>query len=320
MPGRERALREEGALTRPAPGPAAARPAAATTTTTGALLALQRTAGNRAVAGLLGAGPAPRATIQRAVSASATYPPGSGALGQIQALDGQIATAEARAGAALQNPAGRRHSKTQAAFLNAPSPRSWGYCVEEQLNPIAAGSGWATQYVLQGARPDYHRLLNGVHVFADLTTTAQANPSGNHITSKLRVPDPSGANAALWHAADITHSGNYPGAAARPALLTNGPVTLAHGRAFQRYRASRLEEGDFDDRLSALHRQYGVLSSARFTQTWDERARDRFTAAVEGAMAPRRQAATAPLRRSSRLRAGATGLAPPRVNLKPWRR
>lgn len=282
------------------------------------LLELQRTAGNGAVAALLarrGDAPIPR-TVQRAVSSSATYAPGTAALALITELDHEVSSAEDLAEEELENPTDGLHTAVEAAYLNNPSDRAWGYCVEAHLNAIAAGFGWATQHRLLGSRPDYHRTIPGpagqrTEVFADLTTVYEAGLHGDHVTTKLMTADPNLAQVGAWQAADITHSG--PPGGAVPVLQTNGEVTAEHARAFDVYRAARLDRGDHVPGLLEID---GPLTSATFTQSWDEDARSRFAAQVFRALVLATRGRTAgPPRRSARVADILRGPGP--VNLKP---
>jgi hypothetical protein len=64
-------------------------------------------------------------------------------------------------------------------------PVSWGYCIEEKLTPLAESLGWKSQEILSKSRPDFKTTINGVNVYADLTTFGEAGHSGDHITEKL---------------------------------------------------------------------------------------------------------------------------------------
>lgn len=253
------------------------------------LPALQRQAGNAAVAALLaermpGAGSGPAPMVQRVLSPSATYAPHGAALTALQELDAEVPRAERRAARKLRNPGGT-HTPRQATYLLSPQPMTWGYCVEERLDPLARRLGWSTQHRLPGCRPDYYRDIGGVQVFADLTTAAQASPGGNHITTKLTIPHSRGVDATAWQASDLVHSGRMPGHAARPALQTNGTVTKAQSRALQTYRAALIgEEAAYGDAMDRLVRRYGRLSPATFTQVWDAAMRTRFALAVRRAV------------------------------------
>lgn len=244
---------------------------------TAALLHLQRLAGNAAVRRLLVPIAVPGCCVQRVVSPSATYVPQAAATAAITVLDAEVGPAEQDAATALQNPPGGVHTPHQAHYLRHPGPTSWGYCVEERLDPRAAALGWQTQHAMVGgARPDYHRALGAALVFADLTTAAQSNPAGSHITGKLAKVAHQHLTTAAWEAADVLHSGIRPGGGAPPPVMTNGPVTGEHALRFQQYRAYLLDHADYDPGLEEIRKRVGPLSQATFTQVWDEAARDAF--------------------------------------------
>lgn len=243
--------------------------------------ALQRLAGNGAVTRLLASSArAGRIPVQRVVSASATYVPQAAALAAITLLDGQIAAAEQDAAHHIQHPAGGIHTARQANYLRHPNPMTWGYCVEEQLDPRATGLGWNTQLPLGGSRPDYYRTVGPAYVFADLTTAGQANPAGNHITTKLVIAAHL-YDTTHWQAADVIHTGQRPGGAAPPPIQTNGPVTPLHARRFQEYQAYLRGETGYDELLHQIQQTYGNVTGGTFTQTWDANRRDRFVAAFD---------------------------------------
>lgn len=218
--------------------------------------------------------------LQRAVSASATYVPQAAALNAINDLDAEIPGAEQAAAAQVLHPPGGIHTPYQANYIRNPIPMTWGYCVEEQLNPEAQNLGWSTQQVMPNARPDYYRKLGNINVFADLTTATQAGPAGNHITSKLQATAHNYHNAANWQAADITHTGQRPGGAPLPLVQTNGVVTHAHALHFQNYKAYLGgPQAAYNPDYDRVFHQYGNISSGTFTQTWDKQDRDDFVAA-----------------------------------------
>jgi hypothetical protein len=214
--------------------------------------------------------------VQRVVSASATYAPQAAALVHIGNLDAQVANAEQDAANEIQNPAGGLHTARQANYIRNPTPMTWGYCVEEQLDPVAMGLGWTTQHPMPGSRPDYYKTVGTVEVFADLTTAGQAAPAGNHITGKLAATAHNYPNANQWEAADLIHSGQRPGGGVPPPVQTNGIVTHVHAQHFQRYRAYLGDNSVYDGVLDHVVRVYGRVSSGTFTQTWDAQDRDDF--------------------------------------------
>jgi hypothetical protein len=213
--------------------------------------------------------------MQRVVSASATYVPQQAALDEINDLDAEIPGAEQAAANEIRNPAGGMHTARQATYIFNPHPMTWGYCVEEQLDPQARTLGWSTQYGMPGARPDYHRRIGLIDVFADLTTAAQAAPAGNHITGKLSATAHN-YNTINWQAADVTHSGQRPGGGAPAPIRPNGNVTLVHAQRFQAYKRYLNRESAYDPVFDQVERVYGNISSGTFTQTWDEQDRDNF--------------------------------------------
>ncbi|WP_435735297.1 hypothetical protein V5D56_10495 [Cellulosimicrobium sp. PMB13] len=242
-------------------------------------LTLQRTAGNAAVQRLRVLAAAPgHGSVQRVVSLSTTFVPQAAAIAAINLLDAEVTPAEQDAARAIRNRAGGKHTMRQAHYLFQPSPRSWGSCVEEQLDPRARVLGWGTQFGLSGARPDYHRVLGAATVFADLTTATQSNPGGNHITTKLVVA--AFPNKTGWQAADVIHSGIRPGGGQPPPVQTNGLVSAEHARRFQQYHAYLPDRG-YDPLLEQLRRHYGPVSTVTFTQAWDAADRDEFVDAFQ---------------------------------------
>lgn len=217
--------------------------------------------------------------IQLAVSPSATYAPGANELNEIANLDGQIAAAELAAQNRVTNaPIGYVHTPTQAAYMANPNAAGWGYCVEEQLNLLAPGLGWSTQYPLANSRPDYHKLVGGQQVFVDLTSLAQAGPAGGHITAKLNISAPNGIAPANWRAADITHNSLNPLNGLPPVPINyNGVVTLPHMQYFQRYHNfCQNPNANWDPYMQNLFQYYGHMSQARFTQIFNQNDRDIF--------------------------------------------
>lgn len=238
------------------------------------VLQLQRMVGNRAVSQLLTTA---TPVAQRAVSLSATWTPPNG--GQeatwINAIDAQIPTAEQNAVNSVQNTNGHKTAK-QANYIQNPSPTTWGYVVEEQLDAWALNNGWQTQFVLNGARPDYYRVNNNVAVYVDLTTAGQAGIGGNHITDKLQnanFPSPD-ANVA---AADVTHRGLNPRGTAGPVVVL-GNATLKQIRVFQQYRQYlRHSHLDYNPALEELINRYGkTLTHQTFTRKWNKKKRKSF--------------------------------------------
>jgi hypothetical protein len=217
-------------------------------------------------------------TIQMVVSPSATYVPGPNELNEIANLDGQIAAAEVTAQNRIANPPmGYVHTPTQAAYMANPTAAMWGYCVEEQLNQLAPGLGWATQYPLANSRPDYHKAVGGQQIFVDLTSAAQAGPAGGHITAKLDISAPNGIAPANWKAADITHNSLNPLNGMPAAPNYNGAVTQPHMQYFQRYHNfCQNPHANWDPYMENLFQYYGNISQARFTQVFNQNDRDLF--------------------------------------------
>ena len=229
-------------------------------------------------------------TVQRAVHDSATYPPNQGAAA-IANLNGQIAASEAEASARVQNQgiyAGVPHSAIQANYILHPSAMTWGSCVEEILNPLAAVAGWNLNNNAHGANPDYRQDINGAIVWADLTTEGESGPGGPHITDKLLTMRGQGApNVGQWEAADVTHAGTNPLGGGPPGNpVYNGNITQAHLLAHQAYRAYQKiedEEADWDPDKDEVEQTYGNVSHAAYTRDWSEEQRDEFTQAVNDA-------------------------------------
>ena len=219
--------------------------------------------------------------IQRAISNSAMYPPNGVTAPMVTALDNLLPTAEARARRRLLNPTNGVHTPHQANYLRNSSPTTWGYCVEEQLNPVASANGWTTQIILNGARPDYERDVHpNIELYVDLTTVAQAGVGGNHVTAKLnRTIRPHGV---VWHAADITHTGPPGGQA--PVLRTNGKVTNLQMSRFQAYKRYLSKPGGgYKPKKDDFRRRYGAISHPTFTQIWSADQRKRFATAAKAA-------------------------------------
>lgn len=227
--------------------------------------------------------------VQRAVSDSAMYAPGAAASVIINALEGQIAAAELAASNFVQNiglPPGYIHTPTQAAYMANPTAALWGMCVEEQLNPLAIGLGWTTQYPLTGSRPDYHQVVGGVDVFVDLTTALQAGVGGNHITGKLATAVTNGDNPATWQAADITHANLNPLNGAPPVIPNyNGNVTQLQMQRLQLYNAyCNDDNAEYDEAKDIVRDLYnGPIHHTTFTQIWNAQQRQQFSARVRNA-------------------------------------
>ena len=221
------------------------------------------------------------APIQMAVSHSASYMPVGNEVTQIANLDAQVAVAETAATNIVTHaPVGHIHTPTQAYYMAQPSARAWGYCVEEQLKPLAINLGWGTQHVLTNSRPDFHKVVGGNEVFADLTSVNQAGGGGNHITYKLDISAPQGqGRPATWKAADITHLSTNPlgGGAAIPPIQNNGLVTVLHTQTFQDYHNFLNNmHGNYTPQMQNLLNFYGPVSHATFSQKWNQAKRDQF--------------------------------------------
>lgn len=244
-------------------------------------LQLQRLAGNRAVQRLLATRPAATpAVIQRWVSPSATWTPATGSpeATLIAQLDAQIPAAEQTAVNRVQHATAATPglNPKEVNYLRAPSPTTWGYVVEEQLNPLARNLGWSTQVVLHGARPDYYRRSNNIDVYADLTTGLQAGLGGNHITDKLQTakfhaPDPT------VYAADVAHQSRNPRGAMAPVLVL-GNATLPQMRIFQKYRRYlRYSDLQYNPAMESLVEKYGrTLTHRNFSVKWKKKERRKF--------------------------------------------
>lgn len=244
------------------------------------VLELQRLAGNRATTKLL-ARSAP--TVQRAVSPSATWPPAGGGPEEvlIDQLDALIPAAEAAATSSVQANKVIRTAR-EASYIRRPNPTTWGCVVEEKLDPPAAGIGWSTQQRLIGARPDYYRFSNNIHVFADLTTAGQAGIGGNHITPKLQKAGYTSADADVA-AGDVTHMGTNPRGIVGPAVVL-GNATMPQMLAFQHYRGYRDLDSGYNDKLAKLVRQHRKVTHSAFTTKWSDKKRQRFASAVDRAL------------------------------------
>ncbi len=224
----------------------------------------------------------PDMPIQRVVSHSANYTPVNGnEIAEIANLDAQVAGAEATATNIVTNNGHVGiHTPTQANYMNNPTPRGWGCCVEEQLKPIAVGLGWATQHQLPGSRPDFYKVVGANEVFVDLTSANEAGNGGNHITYKLdRAVPPGQGRPATWKASDITHASTNPlgGGAAVPPIQNNGIVTLLHTQTFQDYHNFLHNmQANWTPEMQNLLNHYGPVSHATFTQKWNQVARNLF--------------------------------------------
>ena len=261
-----------------AAGPRAASGPAPSALSPQAVVQLQRMVGNRAMSGLL-AKPAP--TVQRAVSPSASWPPAAGGPEEtlIADLDAEIPNAEQAATAGVQTNVGLKTAH-EMQYIQRPSQTTWGYVVEEKLDPLAIARGWGTQHQLHGARPDYYHVSNGIGVYADLTTMLQAGIGGNHITDKLQnagVTTPNGLVAA----ADVTHRSQNPRGAAGGAIVL-GNATLKEVRALQEYRRfnkkylGKTMDVEFNPRLDRLVQQYGEIDQWTFSTRWKKKHRREF--------------------------------------------
>lgn len=224
----------------------------------------------------------PQATpAQLAPSHSATFAPSPASVPLIAALDAMIPAADAQAQADLAHPPTGTHTRHQAVYINRPTPMNWGYCVEEQLNPLAAAIGWNTQVILSNSHPDYGMTIApNTELFVDLTSVAQAGVGGNHITTKLNASNrPLGQT---WEGADITHNG--PPGGPVPVLHTNGPVSPLHMRRFQAFKryCNRPQSG-YHPLKDNLRRRYRGLTHATFTQIWNRQQRGNFSRQAKAA-------------------------------------
>lgn len=238
---------------------------------------LQRLAGNRAISAVLASPAVP--SVQRAVSPSASWSPAGTEAGLIQQVDAKIPLAEAAAARAVKKATGTKTAR-QANYIQAPSPRTWGYVVEEKLDAELAGTAWSTQHRLLGARPDYFQRSNGIEVYVDLTTASQAGIGGNHITEKLDnagflSPDNTVA------AADVSHRNLNPRGTAGSAIVL-GKATLDQVRALQQYRRftkryiGKQVEIDFNPGLDKIFNRYGDITHKKFTRDWKGSQRRKF--------------------------------------------
>ena len=203
----------------------------------------------------------------------------------INALDGQIAQAETDASNDVQNnPAPALHTVHQTAYMNHPSARAWGNCVEEKLNVWAVANGWSTQNNSGGSNPDYSRMNGGTKIWADLTTAAEAGAGASHIIDKLDRKVASGENSAGWVAADVVHNSLDPLNGGPPvAPIPNGAVSLAHRNAWQTYKSYMNVDGEYDDLMGLRIQAAGPLPGyATYTQVWNQAQRDTFADWING--------------------------------------
>lgn len=216
--------------------------------------------------------------VQRALFANPKYAPTDTTRPEFEALDSKVAEAAENARAAVTAVDGTPDTPKQINWKVHPSPTTWGYVVEEQLDGMAADLGWDTQVVIAGGRPDYKKDVEGATLFADLTTIGQSGDGGPHIGGKLAV-----AYAALaaqgvapaWHAADIVHDGAQPGQAAAE-FTPNGEASDEHRLTFARFKAA-IQEDNFDPWAHAMISRYGEgLSHGQFYAQYDEADRDAF--------------------------------------------
>lgn len=225
--------------------------------------------------------------VQRVVSVSGySYVPAAADLLLINALDGQVATAETAASNDVQNnPAPPQHTNHQAAYINNPTAAGWGNCVEEKLNVWAGNNGWNMQNNGGGSNPDYSRTRNGTKIWADLTTAAEAGAGASHIIDKLTRKVRSGSNDATWVAADIVHGSLNPLAGGPPGVVaTNGVVTQAHKNSWQRVKTYK-GKGDatYDELLERrMDAADKIPSYSVYTQGWNAAKRTRFTNWIDG--------------------------------------
>jgi hypothetical protein len=203
----------------------------------------------------------------------------------INALDGQIAQAEIDASNDVQNnPAPALHSVHQTAYMNQPSARAWGNCVEEKLNVWALANGWSTQNNSGGSNPDYSRMNGGTKIWADLTTAAEAGAGASHIIDKLDRKVASDEDPTGWVAADVVHNSLDPLNGGPPvAPIPNGAVSLAHRIAWQAYKSYKNVEGPYDDLMALRTQMAGPLPGyATYTQMWNQAQRDTFADWING--------------------------------------
>lgn len=203
----------------------------------------------------------------------------------INALDGQIAQAEIDASNDVQNnPAPVFHSVHQTAYMNQPSARAWGNCVEEKLNVWALANGWSTQNNSGGSNPDYSRMNGGTKIWADLTTAAEAGAGASHIIDKLDRKVASNQDPTGWVAADVVHNSLDPLNGGPPvAPIPNGAVSLAHRNAWQAYKSYKNVEGAYNDLMELRTHMAGPLPGyATYTQMWNQAQRDTFADWING--------------------------------------
>lgn len=149
-------------------------------------------------------------------------------------------------------------SKHQLNYAKRGDAKSWGYCVEEQLNSDAEDLGWETQKVLKGARPDYFQIIDGWDVYADLTTDEQSMDAGVHVGEKLTKAKKSPVSNI---GADIT----YPSLKPKPKLSESDKAKLAIRRRQKNYDAlfgdEYLPEKDKKSKYKKFMRSRGKKST-----------------------------------------------------------
>lgn len=224
-----------------------------------------------------------KGTAQLVVSVSSTYKPTGNALNEIKVLDSKIPTAEFQAKKEVLGKGvskGFKHTNHQANYIKQKDPKSWGYCVEEQLDKIVP-SGWGTQVTLSASRPDYGKKAHGKMIFADLTTQGQSGFGGNHITEKLQKSADKGDDDSNWVGADILHSNLNPlsgGGSGSAVVKTNGKVTDKQMQRFQKYsRYCHPANDDFSEEMEDVKWKFGKVSFSTFTQKWGEKERQFFS-------------------------------------------
>lgn len=222
-----------------------------------------------------------KSTLQRTIYNSIEYPVMSKeGKEKIQILHDKIEEAERSAQQALCNP-------TTANLINYtrnPSPKSWGYCVEEQLNNIVQDE-WTTQFSVGHLRPDYYQKLatDGIELFVDLTTERESGPGGPHITEKL---DYSGFYLGnKTQAADITHRSLNPNLPNNHILQINGIITEEQKESWRAYTQyiNLLDEAEFSPKREKVFNYYKSISYYTFIRIWNYANRESFCKKVKDA-------------------------------------
>lgn len=120
-------------------------------------------------------------------------------------LDNDLTAAIADAIAGVQGSG--PYTPHQVQYLTRQTAANWGYCIEEKLNEKAEDNDWGTQEVLGGSRPDYYKVIDSTHVFADLTTDRESGGIGLHIWEKLKKGRNTYAGSV---GADVTYTQTGP--------------------------------------------------------------------------------------------------------------